>query len=257
MPDDAALLPFSAHNVALPNGERTIPGEILLEERPYPRAVMRSLELLFPAGGRGEERPTIVDLGCLEGGFTSLFAQAGFDALGIEGREENVARCELVAGRLGLPNLRFACDDVRNLESYGIFDVVFCSGLLYHLDFPVDFLELVGRVAKRALVLHTHVAGDMIPPKFPNLSELATHEGVVGRWYPEHAEGQSEEEMMASRWASIGNRRSFWIEKRHLVEVLRRVGFSTVYEQHDFLSNVVDDNYVEDYGACLLVAVRG
>jgi hypothetical protein len=36
---------------------------------------------------------------------------------------------------MGLPNVEFVTDDVRNFsrERYGAFDVVICSGILYHL----------------------------------------------------------------------------------------------------------------------------
>jgi 2-polyprenyl-3-methyl-5-hydroxy-6-metoxy-1,4-benzoquinol methylase len=35
-----------------------------------------------------------------------------------------------------LLNLTFTYDDVHNLGNYGVFDVVFCCGVLYHLDAP-------------------------------------------------------------------------------------------------------------------------
>jgi hypothetical protein len=36
---------------------------------------------------------------------------------------------------MGLPNVEFVTDDVRNFsrKRYGAFDVVICSGILYHL----------------------------------------------------------------------------------------------------------------------------
>jgi SAM-dependent methyltransferase len=251
---DTSLLPFTGHNLVLADGRLSIPGELLLEENPLPRAVLRTLEAFFPNRRAGEF--SIVDLGCLEGGYTALFARAGFDALGIDGRPLNVARCEFGAGRLGLPHLRFACDDVHNLAQYGSFDATFCCGLLYHLEDPVAFLEMVSRLTRRVLILQTHFATEARPPQFPDLSDLTTHEGVEGRWYAEHSEAATEEEMLGDAWASIGNRRSFWVEKRHLLQTLIEVGFAPVFEQFDSLRHVVEDDHIAEWGRSLFVAVK-
>jgi len=252
--ETTSLVPFSAHNMVLADGTMSIPGEILLEEHPLPRAVLKTLDAFFPNRSDGEF--SIVDLGCLEGGYTALFARAGFAALGIDGRPANVERCEFGPGRLGLTDLRFACDDVHNLANYGSFDATFCCGLLYHLDDPVDFLRMTAQVTRRVLILQTHFATDTVPARFPGLSDLTTNEGVAGRWYSEHPEDATEEEMLSQAWSSIGNRRSFWVEKRHLLQTLIELGFAPVYEQYDALSHVVEDDYIAEWGRSLFVAVR-
>jgi hypothetical protein len=145
---------------------------------------------------------------------------------------------------------------VHNLGQYGSFDVTFCCGLLYHLEDPVTFLRTVSQLTRRVLILQTHFATDTVPERFPNLSELTTHEGVAGRWYSEHPEDATEEEMLSQAWSSIGNRRSFWVEKRHLLQTLIDVGFAPVYEQYDSLYNVVEDDYIAQWGRSLFVAVR-
>jgi SAM-dependent methyltransferase len=251
---EGEMVPFTAHNLVLADGTMSIPGEILLEEHPLPQAVLRTLEAFFPNRQNGEF--SVVDLGCLEGGYTALFARAGFAALGIDGRQANIDRCEFGPGQLGLPDLRFVCDDVHNLEQYGSFDVTFCCGLLYHLDDPVNVLRMIGNVTRRVLILQTHFSTDEIPARFPNLSEMTSHEGVQGRWYSEHPEDATEEEMLSQAWSSIGNRRSFWVEKRHLLKAMIEAGFSPIYEQYDSLYDVVDDNYIAEWGRSLFVAVR-
>jgi SAM-dependent methyltransferase len=254
-PPDAA---FTAHNVALADGERTMPGEeLLLEEWPLPKAVMRTLDLVFPPGTR--EGATIVDVGCLEGGYSAAFARAGFETLGIEARAVNVAKCEHVARRLGLPNLRFVQDDARNIERHGPFDAMFCCGLLYHLDEPTAFLHAAARCTRRLLVLQTHYAADELPLNEElrnHLSDMTLHEGNLGRWYEEFPEGTSVEEMEHHVWSSFGNPRSFWIEKKHLLQTLLDAGFDSVYEQFDFLAGITSDPYIEEQGRGLFVAVK-
>jgi SAM-dependent methyltransferase len=197
----------------------------------------------------------IVDLGALEGGYTVEFARAGFDALGIEGRRSNYEKCQYVARRVGLPNLRFVLDDVRCLESHGTFDATFCCGLLYHLDEPVAFLHKLGRVTRRVLLLQTHYA----PPDGVQtpwaLSPMTTNEGKVGRWYVEFPEGTPPEKQGA--WNSVGNSRSFWLAKEHLLQAMHEAGFAILYEQYDFLAHQVTDGYIQANSRSLFVGFKG
>ena len=208
---------------------------------PTGRWPVRLLERLIsgaPTAGIGASPWSI----CLEGGWTAFFAQAGLSCLGIEGRQANFDRCELVERELGLGSkLPFVRDDVREPERYGPFDVTFCAGILYHLDRPVSFLVTVAHSTKRLLILDTHYAMDSLPISYPSdpdrapdLSEVTTHEGVHGRWYQEHLEGETEAQIRDGLWASLDNRRSFWIDRRDLIATLIRLGFSPVYEQLDY-----------------------
>jgi hypothetical protein len=102
----------------------------------------------------------LADLGCLEGGFAVEFARMGFQVLGIEVREANIAACNYVKANTNLPNLEFIKDDARNIAKYGVFDVVFCKGLLYHLDKPKEFLNTLSAVTTKLLILQTHFSTD-------------------------------------------------------------------------------------------------
>ena len=84
----------------------------------------------------------------------------GFQVLGIEVREANIAACNYVKANTNLPNLEFIKDDARNIAKYGVFDVVFCSGLLYHLDKPKEFLNTLSAVTTKLLILQTHFSTD-------------------------------------------------------------------------------------------------
>lgn len=251
---DSPLIPFTAHNIELPGGTRTRPGAPLTAAEPVTRAVMRTLDIFFP--GPDRKGTSLIDLGCLEGGYTVEFARAGFDAVGLEAREQNLARCQLVADRLGLANLRFVRDDARNLASYPTFDVTFCSGLLYHLDRPATFLKLLASRTRRLLVLNTHYALASDGPVHFAISGLVEHDGYQGRWYREFGEDASPDEVEASNWSSYGNPTSFWLERRHLIQAIRDAGFGTVYEQPDFVASNVSDPYIEEQARSLFVAVR-
>ena len=247
-------IPFTAHNIVLGDGTLTRPNSPVTADEPVTRAVMRSLDLFFPPSER--KGKTIVDLGCLEGGYTVEFARAGFEATGMEAREQNVERCDFVASQLALPNLHFVRDDVRNLGNYAPFDAIFCSGLLYHLDRPATYLRLLAQQANHLLILQTHYALPDSTPGHFSLSELTEHDGYEGRWYGEFPEHADQRYIEALSWSAYGNPRSFWLERRHLIQAIRDAGFSTVYEQPDFVSNNVTDHYIEEQHRSLFVAVR-
>jgi len=257
-------LPFSAHNIELSDGSRTIPDQdVLLSDRGWLTATLRTLEILAPKG----ERLRIVDLGCLEGGYSIEFARRGHEVIGIDARQVNIDRAVAVQRDLGLVNVSFVVDDVKNLAEYGQFDVVFCSGLLYHLDNPGSYLELIGRIATRALILNTHYARE-IDPLYDDskplesdrvdfsLSKLTNHEGLSGRWYAEYESDDPRSEIEGRLWAAFSNERSFWPTKRVLLEACREAGFSVIYEQHDFVDSISTDDYSELNDRGMFVCIK-
>jgi len=135
------------------------------------------------------------------------------------------------------------------------------------LDDPAAYLRTLAAVTRRVLFLHTHFAvlheaplesgQELTPTQRFQLSPVATHEGNLGRWYPEYPEDEDTDEMEQRLWASYGNHRSFWIERRHLIQGLRDVGFSPVYEQFDWLIDNVTDDFIQQNDRGLFVAYKG
>jgi SAM-dependent methyltransferase len=228
---------FSAHNIRFSNGIETKP-EVgyLISESSTCQASMRTLKLAL---GEKLRNKSIVDLGCLEGGYTAEFARAGMEALGIEARQSNLDNCEIVRTNLRLSNLKFAKDDVMNIDNYKIFDASYCNGLLYHLDKPREFVEKLSSRTRRVTLIHTHVALEELGPTFSQLSEMTENEGLRGRWYAEHS-AVTEEEAEKHIWSSWKNNRSFWPTKPALLQLLTEVGFDCVFEQFDWINNISD-----------------
>jgi SAM-dependent methyltransferase len=228
---------YTAHNVCLDDGRWTLPQAERIVDSAWFGAARRVLALVYPQGPAGR---TLVDLGCLEGGYALEFARMGFNALGIEARASNFAACEAVraAVQLAAPAaLRYVRDDVRHLASHtdtsGAFDVTWCCGLFYHLDEPNTFLRLLGQVTRRVLILNTHFAP---AHEEPYLSPLMEHDGARGRWYREFADGTDLAAQETSRWASWGNEQSFWMTRESILQTMSDGGFTTVFEQYDPLA---------------------
>jgi len=225
---------FTAHNVRLDNGQETKPDESnTVDQFPWFVSTGKLIDTVFPGSKKGV---SVVDLGCLEGGYTAEFARMGMDSLGIEVRETNFACCEYVREHTDLPNLRFAKDTVLNIEKYGEFDISFCCGLLYHLDQPRAFLEKLAKQTRKLLILQTHVSlAEDGKREFP-LSENTTNEGLPGRWYGEFSPQTSAEQLEQLRWASWENNKSFWVRREYLLELIHKIGFDLVFEQFDSLA---------------------
>jgi SAM-dependent methyltransferase len=224
---------FTAHNIRFPDGTFTRPGHpSLVADEPRSKATMRFLRMLY--GERLADK-SIVDLGCLEGGYAVEFARAGMNSLGIEVRQSNYDNCMDVKNGIGLSNLDFVKDDVWSVTKYGAFDVVYCCGLLYHLDRPRAFLKLLGDVARDCVVVNTHFAPLSEESRF-GLGPMTEHEGMPGRWVEEH--GELDEAVLDTlKWASWTNQRSFWMTREAHVQAISDAGFDVVLEQWDAVAD--------------------
>jgi SAM-dependent methyltransferase len=225
---------WTGHNIPITASESTLgPGPELIGENRRTVAIKTLVRSFF-----GKRRVSVLDLGALEGGLSFEMAREGWDATGVEGREANFRKARLIESYYALPNLRFVMKDVKELrpENDGLFDVILCCGLLYHLDRPIDHLrQLESLLAPDGLLfLDTHVAPDEHAARFgtheKDLSEPVTfHDGEQeydGRWWREPAGGDLRERM----WSAVSNERSLWLSRRSLIRALYHSGFHAIHE---------------------------
>ena len=153
-PRFADQLQFTQHNIRLDDGTFTKPESARsMVDYPYFKSARGILETVFPGD---KSRFRLADVGCLEGGYAVEFARMGFQVVGIEVRDLNIAACDYAKSKTDLPNLQFVQDNALNIASHGLFDAVFCCGLFYHLDDPKQYLETLSSVTKKLLILVTH-----------------------------------------------------------------------------------------------------
>jgi SAM-dependent methyltransferase len=157
----------------------------------------------------------VLELGCLEAGQTVELARRGYSVTAIEGRPENVRRARWIC-RMFEVDARVVAADLERmpLRDFGRFDVVFCSGVLYHLPRPWDLVEQLPAVAP-SLFLSTHYA---------EAGEVSVH-GLAGRWYTEHGRGDP---------LSGLSERSFWPTKTALLDLLRATGYGAIEITSDY-----------------------
>jgi SAM-dependent methyltransferase len=192
--------------------------------------VRRVMQLTADLGPRPFERLRILDLGCGEGVYAIEAGLRGAEVVALDARTERMEEGAAVAARHGLDKVSFGQEDVRHLsrETHGDFDVVYCLGLLYHLDAPDAFgvLERVFELCGRLLLVDTLISVE------PQL-EVRHRDGVYqGQRVREHEEDDPPEVRRGRLLRSIDNAFAFRFTRTALVAALGDVGFSSVLECH-------------------------
>ena len=227
MGDD--LLPFTAHRIEIRPGVWTA-----AEGRERDPFQSLRLRVLTDAAGGTLKGERVLDVGCLEGGYSVALAELGSrEVIGIDARPQHIARCELLKRELRLDNVHFYREDVKNIsrERFGCFDVVFAAGILYHLDDPFQFVATLSEITREFALIDTHITWD----------DLATHgcspelqtrrfrgRTFAGRTFSEYPDGSDAEFVKDLPWSAYSNATSFWLTERSLVELLWTMGFEHV-----------------------------
>lgn len=219
------LLPFTTHRIEVAPGIWTADsGLVALDDT--------RLELVLEACGGSLEGRSMVDLGCLEGGFTLAFAQRSASrSVGIEAREVSVGRCELARDLLGLDRAEFICGDIKDeLAALGTFDVVFAAGILYHVGDPATMLASMRSACTSVALIDTHVAAEDAATH--DCSPLVTVElagrSYRGRMFGEYDAGLDEAGREELLWAAWSDDAAFWPLEDDLVAMIRDAGFASV-----------------------------
>ena len=114
------------------------------------RARLEHLDSLgLPLAGK-----RVLDVGGGPGHLAQYFVQRGCAVLSTDARVENVERLRELYPSLDAQVLDVEIDPI---EPLGQFDVVFCYGLLYHLEDPVRALRKLSDAAGELLLLETMV----------------------------------------------------------------------------------------------------
>lgn len=143
---------------------------------------------------------TALDLGCGLGHFSELLHSFGLEVLGVDGRAENVDEA-----RRRHPHLDFQVGDAQdpNLSRLGNFDLVFCFGLLYHLENPFCVIRSISNLTSKL----TLIEGMVYPSPEPTMVLLDENDCVD--------QGL--------------NLMAFYPSESCLIKMLRRLGFSDCY----------------------------
>ena len=178
----------------------------------------------------------VLEIGCFEGVHTIGLCQRAAQVTAVDARVENVVKTIVRCAFYGFRPEVFVCDvedeaAMNQLQA----DVVHHVGVLYHLREPVQHLLALGRVARRGLLLDTHVA---TPAEATESVEVDGHHYA----YRRYREG-GVDEVFSGMYEHAK-----WLTLDGITELLVRAGFSDV--------DVVEERAERNGARVLLVAGR-
>ena len=116
---------------------------------------------LTPGSLRGM---SVLELGPLEGAHTYQLAKLGAEnILAIEANAEAFLKCLVVKEILQTPRCRFLLGDCLKflLEGNDTFDLIFCSGILYHMENPFELIKAISAHTDRVYLWTTYCNPDV------------------------------------------------------------------------------------------------
>jgi SAM-dependent methyltransferase len=165
----------------------------------------------------------ILELGPLEGGHTFGLERAGADVLGIEGNAEAYLKC-LIVKEITKMKSEFLLGDFSSYlrETKERYDVVFASGVLYHMSKPLDLIEQIAKVTDKCL-LWTHVYNPEkdTGPKRSRLSDDNRYGKPIKRWSLVYGSQQGS----GRYWGGLDDT-AVWLEREGLFDAFRANGFN-------------------------------
>jgi tRNA (mo5U34)-methyltransferase len=217
-----ALAPWF-HNVHLPDGRQTAP---LHPYGDFPAFKWRSVAAAVPEDLSGW---SVLDIGCNAGFYSIELARRGARVLGVEIEPLYLQQARWVLSQCGLTDrVELIEGDVYQLLHWKRqFDLVWFTGVFYHLRYPLLALDLVRRVCRRLLMFQSMtVPGEQVLRTPENLA-LDQRELMRDPGWPSMAFIEHRLEDDASNW---------WAPTHAGVEaLLRSAGFEVLARpEHEF-----------------------
>ena len=184
----------------------------------------------------------ILELGPLEGGHTYKLEKLGAgDLIAIEANVEAYLKCLITKELAGLKVAKFLLGDfveyLRHDETR--YDLIFCSGVLYHMLDPVDVIKMIAARTDRVFVW-THYYSD----KLPHSTKAVVVERDGERYtYHQH---------------NYGARRSgrFWGGNKPMAFFLSRADMMRAFQYYGLVNVDIHDESPDDpAGPCLSMTV--
>lgn len=141
---------------------------------------LQLLEKNFPR----PEVQTILDFGCGRGEALSMYGKQGYDVLGTDADEE----CVKISGNHGTSVLLDTSDPLRQFGENS-FDAVVCNHVLEHVPSPVETIQILSKIARKAVVIAVPNLKTLTRLFCRTINASAVNEGHLQSW--DHAHLQS------------------------------------------------------------------
>jgi tRNA (mo5U34)-methyltransferase len=197
----AELAPWF-HNLHLPDGEQTAPQHVLGD---FPAVKWQRVANMLPQHLSGW---TVLDIGCNAGFYSFELARRGGRVTGIDIDDRYLKQARWAAKRFGLEDrVQFKSGQVYELaHCTEVYDLVWFTGVFYHLRYPVLALDIVRALTGRLMMFQsltmpgTEAAATpdniglderdlMLVPAWPKMAfiEHSLADDPTNWWAPNHA----------------------------------------------------------------------
>jgi len=204
------------------NGTKT---PLLAESLRAIHTARRSMMFELLDGFGFDPTASVLDLACSEGYFSFEFAKRGArEVVGIDARERNIEKAQLVRESQGLSACRFVVDDVTTCAlAPHAYDVVLLLGIIYHVEDPIRLMRRAAAAAGRILFVETQLSKPHAPIGFgwgtPEPAYSSNTWAMV-------RENPGVDDLSATRGFSLVPSASA------VVSVLRDIGFRSIIQLH-------------------------
>ena len=168
---------------------------------------------------------SVLELGPLEGAHTWQLERLGAERiLAIEANTDAYLKCLIMKEVLGLKRATFMLGDFSPYlaETDDRFDLVFCSGVLYHMEYPLRLILDIARVGERCFVW-THYYDNTHPKCSHRVSTSAALDGYSAPHFAAPYRDRAQPQFWGGNKSS-----SSWMTRGDIIAAFRHFGFERV-----------------------------
>ena len=174
----------------------------------------------------------ILELGPLEGGHSYMFQNRGADnIISIEANTRAFLKCLCIKEILKLDRVDFRLGDFMSFlrNDGGKYDMVFASGVLYHMEEPIELLKLISKVSDRTMIW-THYYDEKMMATRPDL--LNKFSGVNSFEYEgisyDYSTQSYQEALNWSGFCGGPKPVSKWLTRNSILKALKNFGYNDI-----------------------------
>jgi len=196
---------------------------------------------------------SILELGPLEGGETFALHQLGARTItAVEGNSRAFLKCLIVKELYRLDRVNFLYGDmVRYLEKTNdTFDLIFASGVLYHMTEPLKLLWLIKHHTNRCYIWTHYYDRELLKRLYGDKFNTQFGESTIVECAGYNCDAYEQYYGEAMDWEGYcgGNApSSLWLTRKDILNFLEHIGFQKME---------IGDERVHQFGPCFSIAAQ-